>query len=168
MSRAGDFALARLPWAIRSDPWVQALFQAAGGQLDLVLVRIENIGNDSFFDRLCAESALRYEALLGIIPRPGQTLEQRRGLIAATWKSSVKFSLPLIQAIADDFGAGAVVVAYEPGWVHIVSADPSGQPFDLTGLKLAIQTVIPAHLDVDYGRQGDPAWTAGETMAGGS
>ena len=168
MSRAGDYALARLPWAVRDDAWVQALFHAAGDQLDLVLARIEAIGNDSFFDRLSIESVLRYEALLGITPQTGQSLEQRRGLIAAAWKSAMKFSLPLIQAMADDFGVGSVVVAYEPGVVHIISADPSGQSFDLSGLKLAIQKVIPAHLDVDYGRQGDPVWTAGEIMAGES
>lgn len=79
-----------------------------------------------------------------------RTLESRRSVLAARYRSSGKVSIETIQAVADAWRNGEVDVDFAGGRIQVTFVGDYGVPEDLQALQEAIGRTIPAHLPIDY------------------
>lgn len=145
-----EYILGCLPRLYRSDPWVEAIFTASGLTLDQVAEAILGVYNANWFDTMAEEYVAIYEKAMGITPRAGQTLEDRRSTIEARWKSAGKVDVALLRAVADSWKKGEVNVDFVDGKLALAFNSVYGVPEDLEGLLAAIDEVKPAHLALVY------------------
>lgn len=139
-----EFALEQLHWIIRRDPWVQAIFLAAGGVLDDLAERIVAIYNFDNFDALTAGQCTYYERLLGLTSHP-DSLAERRAAIQSAWLSDGPPTLQSIQNVCTQWAAE--IIASVSGLLLILSMSSEvWQDLDVAGLEAAIRRIMPAHM----------------------
>ena len=141
--------LHNLPKQYRKDPWIIALVNAMQGVLDAQEAATRSVTAQESLDTLTWNLAVE-ERLAGITPPPGSTLESRRTALKAKWRSVGKLTIEQIQAVADAWKNGEVVVSFPDGRIRVQFVGSFGVPEDMDSLKAAIRLVIPAHLPVDY------------------
>jgi len=134
----------------RTDPWVNALFNATGVELDSIGDLLDEIEQQMFFDTATDDGLKVYEKDLGITTNTSLSLADRRSAVSAKWKMGGKSDLKLIQLIADSWHNGAVEVTFISGKIHVKFISIYGIPTDLDGLKDAIGQIKPAHLAIYY------------------
>lgn len=138
-----------LPQQYRQDPWVLALADAILGVLE---------GQDAASREIRAQLSLETitwaleieERQAGIVPPAGATLESRRSVLAARYRSSGKVSIETIQAVADSWRNGEVAVSFTNGRILVTFVGSFGVPADMDELRSALSSTIPAHLPIDY------------------
>lgn len=145
-----EYAIAQLHRLYRSDPWVEAVFQAAGFPADVVAELILGIYQSNWFDVMPEEYVRRYEAAMGLATGGPKTLEDRRAAIEAHWKSSGSITLAMLQGVADSWKNGEVRLSFTGGKIHATFVGSYGVPADLDGLKKALEEAKPAHLALVY------------------
>lgn len=133
----------------RRDPWLQLLYQQAGGALDTLDAEIAALHANRFFRSLTWALPLR-ERELGIRPKTAQSIDDRRAAVEAKWKTSGKVDVALLQAIADSWRNGEVSVGFAAGRIHLQFVGAYGVPNDMDTLLDAIGDARPAHLPIDY------------------
>ena len=84
----------------RSDPWLGVLYQAAGGSLDQLEADLQALHENRYFDGLTWALPI-WERALGLIPRSGQTLDERRAAVRSKWLMSRKADRSLLQELCD-------------------------------------------------------------------
>ena len=124
-----------LPQQYRQDPWVLALADAILGVLE---------------DQSRQSLEIRAQLSLETITWALATLESRRSVLAARYRSSGKVSIETIQAVADAWRNGEVEVGFAGGRIQVTFVGDYGVPEDLQALQEAIGRTIPAHLPMDY------------------
>lgn len=134
----------------RADPWVTALFNSAGIEMDKISDLVDEIDHQLFFDTATETGLAVYEKELGITTREGISIADRRSTISAKWKMGGISSLELIQMIADSWHNGAVEVEFIGGKISVRFVSIYGIPTDLEGLQEAIGQIKPAHLAIYY------------------
>lgn len=77
-------------------------------------------------------------------------LEERREMIEAYWKRGGKVGIEEIQQTADSFRGGAVIVSFDAPKIIVSFIDSYGIPKDLEGFKKVLETIVPAHLEMEY------------------
>ena len=138
-----------LPQQYRGDPWILALADAILGVLEGQRECSQSIRAQLSLETITWALEIE-ERAAGITPPLGATLESRRSVLAARYRSSGKVTIEQIQAVADAWRNGEVEVSFPDGRIHVQFIGSFGVPEDLEGLKEAISRVIPAHLPVDY------------------
>ena len=141
--------LHNLPKQYRKDPWIIALVNAMQGVLDAQEAATRSVTAQESLDTVTWNLAVE-ERLAGITPPPGATLESRRTALKAKWRSVGKLTIEQIQAVADAWKNGEVLVSFPDGRIRVQFVGSFGVPEDMDSLKAAIRLVIPAHLPVDY------------------
>ena len=145
-----EYVLQQLPRLYRKDPWIAALFSAAGFPADAVAPLIADLYNAQWFDTMPERYVAMHERRMGITPRASQTLADRRAAIEAKWKSNGKISLAALQAVADAWRNGETEISFPNGRIRVQFVGAFGVPEDMDSLKAAIRQAAPAHLPVDY------------------
>lgn len=148
--REFDDMLQSLPVAYRRDAWVVALLGAVqdvdDGQRDAAREAADQLFLDSMTYVLPVE-----ERIAGITPGTGDTLEQRRSVLQAKWRSAMgKCDMELLQRVCDSWDKGEVAVAYTDGVLVLTFVNLFGVPARLDALQAAIREVAPAHIPVQY------------------
>lgn len=138
-----------LPQQYRQDPWVLALADAILGVLEDQSRRSLEIRAQLSLETITWALEIE-ERAAGIIPPAGATLESRRSVLAARYRSSGKVSIETIQAVADAWRNGEVEVGFVGGRIQVRFVGSFGVPEDLSGLQQALSATIPAHLPIDY------------------
>ena len=138
-----------LPQQYRQDPWVLALADAILGVLEDQSRRSLEIRAQLSLETITWALEIE-ERAAGIIPPTGATLESRRSVLAARYRSSGKVSIETIQAVADAWRNGEVEVDFVGGRIQVRFVGSFGVPEDLAGLQQALSATIPAHLPIDY------------------
>lgn len=150
--RVAEYPLQQLHWVIRRDPWVRAIFLAAGVSLDGLAERILDVSTSEDSEAMMSRSLALWERLLGITPEEGASMDQRRADVRAMWLASLPPSIETIQAVCDAWRAGEISAEYEAGIGTIVlyylrSFGPQKRQ---AGLVRALDVVKPAHLALEH------------------
>lgn len=138
-----------LPQQYRTDPWVLALADAILGVLEEQNTRSLEIRAQLSLETITWALETE-ERLAGIVPPDGATLESRRSVLAARYRSSGKVSIETIQAVADAWRNGEVEVSFPSGHILVKFVNSMGVPADLGDLQDALARLIPAHLACIY------------------
>ncbi len=138
-----------LPQQYRQDPWVLALADAILGVLEDQSAQALEIRAQLSLETITWALEIE-ERLAGIVPPAGATLESRRSVLAARYRSSGKVSVETIQAVADAWRNGEVEVSFPSGHILVKFVNSIGVPADLGDLQDALARLIPAHLACMY------------------
>lgn len=139
--------LAAIHKIYRRDEWIQAIFNAAGIQLDDLDQLISNLEDQYYFDTATWGLKL-YERDLAV--KPAKSIDDRRATVEARWKSSGKVDIALLQSVADSWRNGEITVRFEEGKIKIDFVSLFGIPDGLDSLQAALDDVKPAHLAIVY------------------
>lgn len=152
MAHEWDNMLSSLPTAYRKDAWVIALLSAIAGVDDAQRADADETAQQMFLDSMTWALAIE-ERIAGITPAAGASLEERRSVLQAKWRSTTgKCDVDLIQSVCDSWENGQVDVDFVDGEIILEFVGSYGVPDAdaLAALKTAVQEVIPAHLAVAY------------------
>ncbi len=152
MAHEWDNMLASLPTAYRKDAWVIALLSAIAGVDSAQRADADETAQQMFLDSMTWALAIE-ERIAGITPAAGATLEERRSVLQAKWRSATgKCDVDLIQRVCDSWQNGEVDVDFVDGEIVLRFVGAYGVPDAdaLAALQSAVQEVIPAHLAVKY------------------
>ena len=152
MAREWDNMLASLPTAYRKDAWVIALLGAIAGVDSAQRADADETAQQMFLDSMTWALAIE-ERIAGITPAAGASVEERRSVLQAKWRSATgKCDVDLIQRVCDSWKNGEVDVDFVDGEIVLKFVGAYGVPDAdaLAALKAAVQEVIPAHLAVAY------------------
>lgn len=138
-----------LPRQYREDPWVLALADAILGVLEDQSSRSLEIRAQLSLETISWALDIE-ERAAGIVPPAGATLESRRSVLSARYRSSGKVSIDTIQAVADAWRNGEVDVDFVGGRILVTFVGDYGVPEDLPALQTAIGRTIPAHLPIEF------------------
>ena len=152
MAHEWDNMLSSLPTAYRKDAWVIALLSAIAGVDDAQRAVSSASAQQMFLDSMTWALAIE-ERIAGITPAAGASLEERRSVLQAKWRSATgKCDVDLIQRVCDSWQNGEVDVDFVDGEIVLRFVGAYGVPDAdaLAALQSAVQEVIPAHLAVKY------------------
>ena len=152
MAHEWDNMLSSLPTAYRKDAWVIALLGAIAGVDSAQRADADETAQQMFLDSMTWALAIE-ERIAGITPAAGASLEERRSVLQAKWRSATgKCDVDLIQRVCDSWKNGEVDVDFVDGEIVLKFVGAYGVPDAdaLAALKAAVQEVIPAHLAVKY------------------
>lgn len=152
MAHEWDNMLASLPTAYRKDAWVIALLSAIAGVDDAQRAVSSASAQQMFLDSMTWALAIE-ERIAGITPAAGASVEERRSVLQAKWRSATgKCDVDLIQRVCDSWQNGEVDVDFVDGEIVLRFVGAYGVPDAdaLAALQSAVQEVIPAHLAVTY------------------
>ena len=150
--RVAEYPLSLIHWRIRQDPWVRAIFLAAGDKLDELAERIWDVSTFEDSEAMMIRSLTLWERILGLTPARDATMEERRAAVRALWLAALPPSVASIQAACDNWRPGGVVAGYEPGRIILELAAGCGYQFpaDWDVLLRDLDRIRPAHLDYAY------------------
>ena len=152
MAHEWDNMLGSLPTAYRKDAWVIALLSAIAGVDDAQRADADETAQQMFLDSMTWALAIE-ERIAGITPAAGASVEERRSVLQAKWRSATgKCDVDLIQRVCDSWQNGEVDVDFVDGEIVLRFVGAYGVPDAdaLAALQSAVQEVIPAHLAVKY------------------
>lgn len=152
MAHEWDNMLSSLPTAYRKDAWVIALLSAIAGVDDAQRADADETAQQMFLGSMTWALAIE-ERIVGITPAAGASLEERRSVLQAKWRSTTgKCDVDLIQSVCDSWENGQVDVDFVDGEIILEFVGSYGVPDAdaLAALQSAVQEVIPAHLAVAY------------------
>ena len=152
MEHEWDNMLSSLPTAYRKDAWVIALLSAIAGVDSAQRADADETAQQMFLDSMTWALAIE-ERIAGITPAAGASLEERRSVLQAKWRSATgKCDVDLIQRVCDSWQNGEVDGDFVDGEIVLRFVGAYGVPDAdaLAALQSAVQEVIPAHLAVKY------------------
>ena len=144
-----DELIKNLHKVFRQDPFINELFNSAGLNLNNIESTMNDMGKQYWTDTVTWGLGL-WERPLGIKPFFDATIDDRRSMVEAKWKSDGKVDIYLLQAIADSWKNGKVKVEFINGKIKITFNGIYGIPEDLQGLEKALDDVKPSHLAIVY------------------
>lgn len=133
----------------RGDPWLGVLYQAAGGSLDQLEADLQALLDNRYFDGLTWALPI-WERALGLIPRSGQTLDERRAAVRSKWLMSRKADRSLLQEICDTYSPGSVAVGFANGYITMTIHREDGLA-KWPAIEDAVDEAKPAHLPLLIG-----------------
>lgn len=150
MSSEKDNLIKNMHKQYRDDKWLNEIFESAGIDLDKANIDVAYIARQFWFDTIDAEFLPIYEKLLGIKTNSDLSIEDRRSIVEAKWKSDGKCDLTLIQAVCNSWKNGEVKVSFVDGQIQLKFTGEYGVPTDLDSLYNAVDDIKPAHLQLNY------------------
>lgn len=147
-----EYPLEQLHWKIRQDPWVRAIFLAAGVPLDELAERILDVSTFEDSDAMMLRSLTLWERLLGLEPEEGSSIEDRRAAVRTLWLANLPPSIETIQAVCDSWRAGEIEATYKAtiGTIVLTYLESFGPQKQQGALVRALDTVKPAHLALEH------------------
>lgn len=130
----------------RGDPWLGVLYQAAGGSLDQLEADLQALHENRYFDGLTWALPI-WERALGLIPRSGQTLDERRAAVRSKWLMSRKADRGLLQELCDTLSPGSITVGFADGYITMTVNREDGL-IKWSAIAVAIDEAKPAHLPI--------------------
>ncbi|MEG1036620.1 MAG: putative phage tail protein [Anaerovoracaceae bacterium] len=134
----------------QNDKLVIGILNAAEINLEDLQKEISKIYQDLFFDSCSLDRLKVYEKEAGIIPADLKLIDNRRAALMAKWRSDGKISNELLQAVADSWSKGKVVIDFIDGKIQVTYTDIFGVPDDKAGVEAALDEIKPAHIPIEF------------------
>ncbi|MTI65174.1 MAG: DUF2313 domain-containing protein [Firmicutes bacterium] len=146
-----DRLLKNLNKIVREDKYIQGLLNASGVEIDGLEQLLQKLYRNFWFDTMDEDLGIPIVSKqLKIKLNENTTVEEKRSILEARWKSSGKSDVFLLQSVCDSWKNGEIEVGFENGHITIKFTSLLGIPTDLDSLKDQIKKAKPAHLLVDY------------------
>lgn len=140
-----------VPPFIREDPVMAAFFEAVAPELEAVMDQGVSIPAQAW-PHLVTWGITRLESIYGIPTDADAPIAKRRSALLARMRGTGTSTRQHIEAIADSFTGGAVLLTedYTNYKITVEFTDDLGVPPYLEELKDTLRAAIPAHLLIEY------------------
>lgn len=125
---------------------MDAIWRAQGAELDGVRATVEALIDNGYIMTADLPTIISLENFLHISPEPGQTLNDRRKVVATYVRGQDHIGAPEIKSIAGAFTSGVVDVDFALGVISVMVSHPAEELFDLEACKAMLLERIPGHL----------------------
>lgn len=133
----------------RNDSYIKSLFRAEGKNIDKLISLANDLKKEFLFSSMSEDMIKAWEKLMNY-KTSNSDIDNRRKEIEARWKTSGKCDLKLLQAIADAWRAGTVILSFVDGTIQLGFTSEASGDYDLIGLTNSINEAKPAHLDMNF------------------
>jgi len=137
-----------LPSFMQKSNIYQALFEASETAISSIESSIEDLKAQDSIDTATWALAI-YERDLGIPTESGKALSERRSAIKSKERGTGKADANLFETVALAYTNGEVDVAFD-GTIQITFSSFLGTPPNVDDLKMVLEDIKPAHLDISY------------------
>jgi len=136
----------------RKDPFVIALYQAAGGEMEKAIAKLDEAGQQMFFDTMTETGVALFEGYLHIEPPAGADLDARRQNVQANWLAvkGKKFSLKMANEVCEAWDRGGINIVFEEGILKVNFTKTHGVPQYFEAIKKTLEDIKPAHLGLEW------------------
>ncbi len=134
---------------VREDPFTLEITKALDSAIEKSNIAATDLEKQYWFDSM-TWGADYLASILEIRFPQTATIEEKRSIIEARWKSTGKSDIYLLQAIADSWKNGEVQISFINGKINIKFTGNYGVPDDLESLKKELDNAKPAHLRAVY------------------
>jgi uncharacterized protein YmfQ (DUF2313 family) len=150
-SARGTAMLSYCPRYYQASRVFKSSLQASGVELDSLKQGIEEV-LDQFFVNTATWGLDLWEQELGLSSFAGKPLDQRRSRAISKIRGMGTVRVALVKSAAESYVRGTIDVADRPELYSftVKFIDPLGIPPNLDDLKVAIEEIKPAHLEVVY------------------
>lgn len=143
-----DQMIKQLQMFQRNSGIFNAIFNGVSKQFELRDQRIAELDDQLSIDTATWALSI-YEKELQIETDKNKSYEERRAIIKSLMRGTGKVDTALIKLVADSYSNGDVDVAFD-GKIKITFTNIIGTPPNVNDLKIAINKITPAHLEVVY------------------
>lgn len=133
----------------RNDSYIKSLFRAEGKNIDKLISLASDLKKEFLFSTMSEDMIRVWERLMNY-KTSNSDIDNRRKEIEARWKTSGKCDLKLLQAMADAWRAGTVILSFVDGTIQLGFTSEASGDYDLIGLTNSINEAKPAHLDMNF------------------
>lgn len=133
----------------RNDSYIKSLFRAEGKNIDKLISLANDLKKEFLFSSMSEDMIKAWEKLMNY-KTSNSDIDNRRKEIEARWKTSGKCDLKLLQAIADAWRAGTVILSFVDGTIQLGFTSEASGDYDLIGLTNSINEAKPAHLEMNF------------------
>lgn len=134
---------------VRADPYTLELTKALDTAIAECNISASDLEKQYWFDTM-TWGADYLAAILGIRFPITATIEEKRSIIEARWKSTGKSDIYLLQAIADSWNNGETQISFIDGKINVKFVGDYGVPTGLESLKKELDNAKPAHLAISF------------------
>lgn len=142
-----DNLIANIHKLFRKDPYIVAVLNSIGIELDKINEKISHISKEFLFTTMSAERVEALEKELAYNTN-AKTIEQKRTEIEARWKASGKCDLKLLQTLADGWQPEKTKINFNDGYIEIDFIGGMNTDNDLSNLLFLLNDTKPAHLPI--------------------
>ena len=152
MNDAGERMVQHNNKLYQKDDFVRALYNAAGLTVEGVLERLDEAEKQEFFDTMTETGVKLIEGYLGIIPPKDADIAERRQNVQSNWLAAKgkKFTIEMIQDVAEAWDNGAVAVQFIGGKIIISFTQIFGVPKYIESITATIEKIKPAHIGFEF------------------
>lgn len=129
---------------------MDAVYRYAGWTLDLMALWLEKLVLNQFPTYADEDAIALLERILRIEPLPGESIEERRRVVAATLGGSGKFGATDIKALIKGYSGCDSDIWWEDFILHIRMLLNDETSFTPSKISTLIERKIPAHIAVYY------------------
>jgi len=136
----------------RKDPFVIALCHAAGSEMEKAIAKLDESGQQMFFDTMTETGVALFEGYLHIEPPAGADLDARRQNVQANWLAvkGKKFSVKMANEVCEAWDRGGVNVVFEEGILKVNFTKTYGVPQYFEAIAKTMDDIKPAHLGLEW------------------
>lgn len=146
-----DLLIQHLHELYRNDPYINALYNSIGLEMNKIKEIVDILRGQIFFDQLTEDVGIPLmEKLLSFKTDPNSSLDDRHSQLEARYKSRGKFSVDLIQAICNSWVGGDTDVSFIDDIIKLTFLGRNGISHDLDNIYKAIKVIKPAQIPIDY------------------
>ena len=146
---AKDNLISNIHKLFRKDPYINTVLESVGAEFNRIEKKLSALKKEYLFSSMSKEQIEKLEKLLKY-KTSNSDIENQRKEIEARWKTSGKCDLKLLQAIADAWRAGTVILSFTSGTLQLGFTSEASSDYDLAGLTNSINEAKPAHLDMNF------------------
>lgn len=131
----------------------KALMLADGFDIDFITCELELIWNDFYLFKMGKERIQQWEIALGITPSSKSSLDDRRSVIVARFRSGYKLNTNTISVIVNSFTNGTTESYFLDSCVYVeISPPPDNKQYQFEDVEREIARRIPCHLNYSVKR----------------
>lgn len=129
---------------------MDAIWRVQGRELDGVRATVEGLIDNGYILTADLPTIISLEDFLRIVPEAGQTLEERRQIVAAYVRGREHIGAPEIRSIVGAFTAGTVGVGFSKGVISVKTSRKASEYLNLDSCLKILHDCIPAHLRLAF------------------
>ena len=141
------------PMVVRSILEFQAIIDSEYPEFEDLDKGKNTVINDAYLLTMEEDRIIQWEQILGIIPLPDSTVDDRRDTIIARIRGQGKLNTTLINSIVNAFTGGTANSWVENSCLYVeITPPPGNKQYQFANVQQELSKKVPAHLGFNVSR----------------
>lgn len=141
------------PQVIRSIAEFKAIIDADYPEFEELASARDNAYADAYLTTMTEDRISQWEAVLGIKPLEGSSVDDRRETVIARIRGQGKLNTELINTIVKTFTGGTANSWIKDGVLYVeITPPPNNKQYQFTNVEQELSKKVPAHLGFQVSR----------------